>query len=75
MAFEDDALDYRRRGRPGTIEVHTTKPLVSQRDLSLAYNPGVADPCLIIAKDEEASWEYTARGNLVAVISASLRSR
>jgi malate dehydrogenase (oxaloacetate-decarboxylating)(NADP+) len=69
MARRDDALDYHRRGRPGKLEVVPTKPLVSQIDLSLAYTPGVAEPCLEIARDEDASWEYTARGNLVAVIS------
>jgi malate dehydrogenase (oxaloacetate-decarboxylating)(NADP+) len=69
MARKEDALDYHRRGRRGKIEVVPTKPLVSQHDLSLAYTPGVADPCLEIAADEEKSWEYTARANLVAVIS------
>ena len=69
MARKEDALDYHRRGRRGKIEVIPTKPLVSQHDLSLAYTPGVADPCLEIAADEEKSWEYTARANLVAVIS------
>jgi malate dehydrogenase (oxaloacetate-decarboxylating)(NADP+) len=69
MAKKEDALDYHRRGRKGKLEVVPTKPLVSQIDLSLAYTPGVAEPCLEIAADEEKSWEYTARGNLVAVIS------
>ena len=69
MARRDDALEYHRRGRPGKLEVVPTKPLVSQIDLSLAYTPGVAEPCLEIAADEDKSWEYTARGNLVAVIS------
>jgi malate dehydrogenase (oxaloacetate-decarboxylating)(NADP+) len=69
MARKDDALDYHRRGRKGKLEVVPTKPLVSQNDLSLAYTPGVAEPCLAIAADEQASWDYTARGNLVAVIS------
>ncbi len=69
MSRKDDAFEYHRRGRPGKIEVVPSKPLVSQGDLSLAYTPGVAEPCLEIARDPDASWEFTARGNLVAVIS------
>lgn len=69
MSRKEDALEYHRRGRRGKIEVVPTKPLVSQIDLSLAYTPGVAEPCLEIAADEDKSWEYTARANLVAVIS------
>jgi malate dehydrogenase (oxaloacetate-decarboxylating)(NADP+) len=69
MGRKEDALDYHSRGRKGKIEVVSTKPLVSQIDLSNAYTPGVAEPCLEIAADEEKSWDYTARGNLVAVIS------
>jgi malate dehydrogenase (oxaloacetate-decarboxylating)(NADP+) len=69
MSRKEDALDYHRRGRKGKLEVVPTKPLVSQLDLSLAYTPGVAEPCLEIAADENMSWEYTARANLVAVIS------
>jgi malate dehydrogenase (oxaloacetate-decarboxylating)(NADP+) len=69
MGRKEDALAYHSRGRRGKIEVVPTKPLVSQMDLSLAYTPGVAEPCLAIAGDPDASWEYTARGNLVAVIS------
>ena len=69
MGRKEDALDYHSRGRKGKLEVVPTKPLVSQIDLSNAYTPGVAEPCLAIAADEEKSWEYTARGNLVAVIS------
>ena len=69
MGRKEDALEYHRRGRKGKLEVVPTKPLVSQIDLSLAYTPGVAEPCLEIAADEEKSWEYTARSNLVAVIS------
>ena len=69
MSRKEDALDYHRRGRKGKLEVVPTKPLVSQIDLSLAYTPGVAEPCLEIQADEDKSWEYTARGNLVAVIS------
>ncbi|MHB1096550.1 MAG: NADP-dependent malic enzyme [Gemmatimonadaceae bacterium] len=64
-----DALDYHSRGRPGKIAVVATKPLANQRDLALAYSPGVAEPCLEIEKNPEDSYKYTARGNLVAVIS------
>ena len=69
MARSDAALEYHVKGRPGKIEVVATKPLVTQRDLSLAYSPGVAEPCLEIARDPEKVWDYTARGNLVGVIS------
>src|SRR3954453_22899505 len=64
-----DALAYHSSGRRGKIEVVPTKPVSTARDLSLAYSPGVAEPCLEIAKDENLSYMYTARGNLVAVIS------
>ncbi len=64
-----DALDYHTQGRPGKIQVVATKPLTSQRDLSLAYSPGVAEPCLAIAEDPSLAHAYTARGNLVAVIT------
>lgn len=66
---KQDALDYHSQGRPGKIEVIPTKPYSSQRDLSLAYSPGVAEPCLRIAENKEDSYKYTAKGNLVAVIS------
>ena len=69
MSRKEDALEYHRRGRKGKLEVVPTKPLVSQIDLSNAYTPGVAEPCLEIHADDDKSWEYTARGNLVAVIS------
>jgi malate dehydrogenase (oxaloacetate-decarboxylating)(NADP+) len=69
MSRKEDALEYHSRSRKGKLEVVPTKPLVSQLDLSLAYTPGVAEPCLEIARDEDKSWEYTARSNLVAVIS------
>ncbi len=65
----EDALEYHSRGRPGKIEVVPTKPCATARDLALAYSPGVAEPCLEIEKDEETSYLYTARGNLVAVLS------
>jgi malate dehydrogenase (oxaloacetate-decarboxylating)(NADP+) len=64
-----EALDYHKQGRPGKIEVVYTKPTNTQYDLSLAYSPGVAEPCLEIAKDPDKVYDYTARGNLVAVIS------
>ncbi len=66
---KQDALDYHANGRPGKIEVVPTKPYSSQRDLSLAYSPGVADPCLAIAENKADVYKYTAKGNLVAVIS------
>jgi malate dehydrogenase (oxaloacetate-decarboxylating)(NADP+) len=64
-----DALDYHGTGRPGKIAVVPTKPALTQRDLSLAYSPGVAEPCREIARDPEAVFRYTARANLVAVVS------
>lgn len=64
-----DALDYHSSGRPGKIEVIPTKPYASQRDLSLAYSPGVAEPCLRIAANPEDVYKYTSKGNLVAVIT------
>jgi len=64
-----DALNYHAMGRPGKIAVVPTKPHSSQRDLSLAYSPGVAEPCLAIAENSEDAYKYTAKGNLVAVIS------
>jgi len=66
---KQEALDYHSQGRPGKIEVIPTKPTSSQRDLSLAYSPGVADPCLEIAENVDNVYKYTAKGNLVAVIS------
>ena len=65
----DNALDYHSQGRPGKIEVVPTKPTQTKRDLSLAYSPGVAEPCLEIAKNPQDAYKYTAKGNLVAVIS------
>lgn len=67
--FYKDALNYHSQGRPGKLEVVPTKPYATQRDLSLAYTPGVADPCLAINKNPEEVYKYTAKGNLVAVIS------
>jgi len=65
----DDALEYHSVGRPGKIEVVPSKPTATQRDLSLAYTPGVARPCLEIARDPALAYNYTAKGNLVAVIT------
>ena len=67
--YSKDALEYHESGRPGKIEVVSTKPFSTQRDLSLAYTPGVATPCLEIEKNPELAYSYTARGNLVAVIT------
>ncbi len=64
-----DALEYHKSGRPGKIQVVPTKPHSTQRDLSLAYSPGVAIPCLEIEKDAQFAYDYTSKGNLVAVIS------
>ena len=66
---KQDALDYHSKGRPGKIAVISTKETETQRDLSLAYSPGVAEPCLEIAANRENVYKYTAKGNLVAVIS------
>ncbi|HUH32747.1 MAG TPA: NADP-dependent malic enzyme [Daejeonella sp.] len=66
---KQDALDYHSQGRPGKIQVVSTKPTNSQRDLALAYSPGVAEPCLKIAENKDDVYKYTAKGNLVAVIS------
>jgi len=65
----EDALNYHTMGRPGKIEVIPTKPHSTQRDLSLAYSPGVAEPCLAIKDNPEDAYKYTAKGNLVAVMS------
>ena len=66
---KESALLYHSQGKPGKIEVVPTKPYQTQRDLSLAYSPGVAEPCLEIQKSPETAYDYTAKGNLVAVIS------
>ena len=65
----EEALEFHRTGRPGKIEITPTKPLTTQRELSLAYSPGVAVPCLEIEKDPATAYDYTSKGNLVAVIS------
>src|ERR1700742_2802625 len=66
---DEEALSFHKHPTPGKIGVTATKPMATQRDLSLAYSPGVAVPVLAIAKDPELAYEYTSKGNLVAVIS------
>ena len=66
---KEAALAYHEQGRPGKIEVVPTKPHATQTDLSLAYSPGVAEPCLEIEKNKDDAYRYTNKGNLVAVIS------
>lgn len=68
-AAEQEALDFHSRGRPGKLEIVATKPMATQHDLSLAYSPGVAVPVNAIAADPSLAYDYTAKGNLVAVIS------
>ncbi|HKK01425.1 MAG TPA: NAD-dependent malic enzyme, partial [Desulfuromonadales bacterium] len=65
MSKRQDALDYHSSGRRGKIEVIATKPCATSRDLSLAYSPGVAEPCLEIEKNPNDAYQYTAKGNLV----------
>ena len=68
--LREDALEYHKlKGKPGKISILPTKPLETQRDLALAYSPGVAEPVLEISKDPAKAFEYTSRGNLVAVVS------
>ena len=69
MTLYEESLEYHSRGRKGKIEVIPSKPCSTQHDLSLAYSPGVAEPCRMIAEKEELIYEYTAKGNLVAVVS------
>lgn len=66
---KEEALHYHAKGRPGKIEVIPSKETATQRDLTLAYSPGVAEPCLAIEANPEDAYKYTAKGNLVAVIS------
>jgi len=68
-SFRQRALEYHRHGKPGKLEIRATKPLANGRDLSLAYSPGVAEACLEIKDDPATAAQYTARGNLVAVVS------
>src|SRR5690606_31520967 len=65
----EEALEFHSMGRPGKLELNPTKPMATQRDLSLAYSPGVAVPVKAIAEDASRAFDYTARGNLVAVVS------
>ena len=69
MITKQQALDYHSLGKPGKVEVNPTKPCVTQLDLSLAYTPGVADPCMEIHHNPADVYKYTAKGNLVAVVS------
>ena len=64
-----EVFEYHRRGRPGKIEVTATKPLDTQRDLSLAYSPGVAEAVIEVERNPQSAYEYTAKANLVAVVS------
>ena len=66
---DQEALRFHTRGKPGKLEISPTKPMATQRDLSLAYSPGVAVPVQAIADNAETSYDYTSRGNMVAVIS------
>src|SRR5215211_4112008 len=66
---DQEALLFHSQGRPGKIEVVATKPMATQRDLSLAYSPGVAVPVLAISKDANTAYDYTTKGNFVAVIT------
>src|SRR5690606_33034573 len=66
---DQEALQFHSGGRPGKLEVIATKPMATQRDLSLAYSPGVAVPVLAIAEDPSRAYDYTVRGNLIAVIT------
>ena len=68
-AMRDEALAFHANGKPGKLEVRATKPLTTARELSLAYSPGVAEPCLEIEKSPERAYDYTSKGNMVAVIS------
>ncbi|MFW5964660.1 MAG: malic enzyme-like NAD(P)-binding protein, partial [Natronomonas sp.] len=69
MGLDEDALGYHRTDPPGKLEISTTKPTNTQRDLSLAYSPGVAAPCRAIADDPEDAYTYTTKGNMVGVVS------
>ncbi|MFZ1815515.1 MAG: NADP-dependent malic enzyme [Rhizobiaceae bacterium] len=69
MVSDEEALEFHSRGRPGKLEITPTKPMATQRDLSLAYSPGVAVPVRAIAEDPDCAYDYTTRGNMVAVIT------
>jgi malate dehydrogenase (oxaloacetate-decarboxylating)(NADP+) len=66
---DEEALQFHQMGKPGKLEINPTKPMATQRDLSLAYSPGVAVPVKRIAENPDSAYDYTAKGNLVAVIS------
>ncbi|MGY9105929.1 MAG: NADP-dependent malic enzyme, partial [Alphaproteobacteria bacterium] len=66
---DEEALSFHAEPKPGKLEITPTKPMATQRDLSLAYSPGVAVPVLAIAKNPDAAFDYTGRGNMVAVIT------
>ncbi len=66
---DEEALLFHSQGKPGKLEINATKPMATQRDLSLAYSPGVAVPVRAIAENPDAAYDYTTKGNLVAVIS------
>ena len=66
---DQEALEFHQQGRPGKLEVNPTKPMATQRDLSLAYSPGVAVPVLRIAEEPATAFDYTNKGNMVAVVS------
>ena len=65
----EEALALHSSGRPGKLETRVTKPITTARDLSLAYSPGVAEPCLHIARDPSLAYDYTTKGNMIAVVS------
>jgi malate dehydrogenase (oxaloacetate-decarboxylating)(NADP+) len=69
MGLDEDSLEYHRQEPPGKIEISTTKPTNTQRDLSLAYSPGVAAPCMAIHENPEEAYTYTSKGNMVGVVS------
>ncbi len=66
---DQEALQFHAQGRPGKLEIVPTKPMATQRDLSMAYSPGVAVPVIAIGKDPSLAYEYTTRGNMVAVVT------
>ena len=67
--LSQEALRMHAKGRPGKLEVQATKPLTTQRDLTLAYSPGVAAPCMEIHRDADLAYDYTTVGNIVAIVS------
>ena len=69
MLRDEDVFDYHEKPRPGKLEVVVSKPFLTQRDLSMAYTPGVARPCLAIEADPEKAYRFTGKGNLVGVVS------